>query len=205
MSILDTIFDAGARRRKKLADLVAAREQLQAAYDDAIATGADIDKPQASLAKHDAAIAAAQAVVDATEAATAKAKQADKLSARDQAERDAIDAFEELASAGIDFEELVAELDARWGRVETAQHVAYQTERKAQLLGSAIRTVTMQNVAAGDIWTRVWMNFLRRVQKGGGVLRLFPSTPGQYAHESAAAVLERELAHHRKAIKEPTQ
>ncbi len=205
LDALDTIFDAGTRRRKKLADLVAARVALQQAWDDAIANGADIDKPQAALAKHDVAIAAAQAVVDATEAAAQRQKQAAQDDDKLAAERAAVDTFEELVDATSDFEELVAEIAPRWARVEAAHQAAVEGERIAQKLGSSIRTVTRQKVTASDLWTRIWTIFVRAFHKSGATLRPFPSGVAINEHESATSLLRRQLAHHRNSIKEPTQ
>lgn len=205
MSLLETIFDAGARRRKKHADLVEARAALQDAYAAAIASGADIDKPQAALAKHDAAIAAAQAAIDATEAAAERQRLASRAVSREQAEQIAVTALADFAREVASAEEMALAAAAQWIVASDALSVAHGAERRAIELGSEQRTVSGRGVSMHQLFTRVYMRALRVVHDGTGKLLMYPSTTGQYQHESAADALARELASHATFTKELSQ
>jgi hypothetical protein len=195
MSILDTIFDAGARRRKKLADLVAAREPLQAAYSAAIESGADTDKAQAALDKQDGLIKAAQAAIDATELAAERARQASKLTDRQSAEQLALITFKDYAREASEFEQMAMAITEKWQQVQDSAEIALMAEHKAIAAGSSTRTLTGQGTSPPAMWNRVWMRVLRICHKSGRALLLFPSGAATTNHESAATVLARQVKH----------
>ena len=163
--MLDTLFTADGRRRKRLTDLVDARPVLQAAYDHAIETGSDsTDELFRELESLDREIRVAQAAVDATDAAAAQAKRDAKREAVSELEHQALYTFEGYVEAMVVLERLISiDVVEKLEAAELAFSGAYAAERAAA--GSSVTTVSGRSVIPTDGWNLIWARVYRARHK----------------------------------------